>query len=208
VEAARVRIHAVLEEALDNDFIVKNPARKVETPPCKATPGVRSLTEDEVRVLWDKTSGRDYLLWRIMIMTGARIGETLALKRSDVLPIGLRIDESALNGRPSTTKNKKTRVAPLPVSLRVELEEWLSEHEGDLIFTTQTGKMHRRTDKSIAEIQATAREAASIPDLTFRMCRTTFATLFEGDIRDAQEILGHHSAECTLKHYRKPVTAR
>ena len=40
------------------------------------------------------------------------------------------------------------------------------------------------------------------------MCRTTFATLFEGDIRDAQEILGHHSAAFTLQVYRKPVSAR
>ena len=40
------------------------------------------------------------------------------------------------------------------------------------------------------------------------MCRTTFATLFEGDIADVQASLGHHAAEFTLKHYRKPVTAR
>jgi integrase len=53
-----------------------------------------------------------------------------------------------------------------------------------------------------------ARKAAQIPDLTFRMCRTTFATLFEGDIRDAQAMLGHHSPAFTLKVYRKPVTAR
>ena len=45
-------------------------------------------------------------------------------------------------------------------------------------------------------------------DLTPRMCRTTFATLFEGDISDNQAILGHHSAAFTLQTYRKPVTAR
>ena len=53
-----------------------------------------------------------------------------------------------------------------------------------------------------------ARPVAKIPDLTFRMCRTTFATLFEGDIRDAQEILGHHSPGFTLAVYRKPIAAR
>jgi integrase len=40
------------------------------------------------------------------------------------------------------------------------------------------------------------------------MCRTTFATLFEGDIKDAQEMLGHHSAAFTLQVYRKPIFAR
>ena len=53
-----------------------------------------------------------------------------------------------------------------------------------------------------------ARTAAQIPDLTFRMCRTTFATLFEGDIRDAQAILGHHSPAFPLPVYRKPISAR
>ena len=50
-----------------------------------------------------------------------------------------------------------------------------------------------------------ARSATKIPDLTFRMCRTTFATLFEGDIADVQASLGHHAAEFTLRHYRKSV---
>jgi hypothetical protein len=40
------------------------------------------------------------------------------------------------------------------------------------------------------------------------MCRTTFATLFEGDVRDAQEVLGHHSPTFTLQVYRKPIAAR
>jgi hypothetical protein len=35
----------------------------------------------------------------------------------------------------------------------------------------------------------------------------TFAPLFEGDIREAQEILGH-SAACTLQVYRKRVSGR
>ena len=50
-----------------------------------------------------------------------------------------------------------------------------------------------------------SRKAAKIPDLTFRMLRTTFATLYNGDLKDAQEILGHHSAAFTLERYRKPL---
>jgi|SRR5579871_301790 len=208
VDSALVRLHSILEEALDNDFIPKNPARKVQLPRCKPPKETRSLSEEEVRRLWDKTSGRDYLVWRILLMTGARIGEVLALNRGDLLPEGLRIDESARNGRAETTKNKKTRIAPLCESLRAELQEWLASHPHYLVFTTPGGKMMRRSDIYMRAIQETARTAAGISDLTYRMCRTTFATLFEGDIRDAQEILGHHSAAFTLQVYRKPVAAR
>ena len=179
----------------------KNTTCKKKTPP-------RSLTEDEVRRLWDATSGYEYLLWRVLILTGARIGEALALERSDFTPAGLLIDESAINGKPGPTKKKKERMAPLPASLRAELEEWLGSHKHNLIFPTRTGRMHRRGDLYMLAVERRARKSAQIPDLTYRMCRTTFTTLFEGDIRDAQEILGHHSPEFTLRVYRKPITER
>jgi integrase len=53
-----------------------------------------------------------------------------------------------------------------------------------------------------------ARKAANIPDLTFRMCRTTFTTLFEGDPKDAQAILGHSTVDLTMRVYKKPIAAR
>jgi integrase len=208
VEAVAVRLHSIFEDALDNDFIQKNPARKLTLPRCKPAAETRSLTEGEIQRIWDKTHGREYMLWRILLLTGARISEALALDRSDILADGLRIDASALNGKASSTKNRKTRVVPLPESLRAELDEWLGTHQFQLIFPTHRGKMHRHADKWMAEIVERARAVAQIPDLTFRMCRTTFATLFEGDIRDAQAILGHHSAAFTLQVYRKPIATR
>lgn len=208
VEGVMVRIHAVLEEALENDFIAKNPARKVELPKCKAKVETRSLTEVEVRRLWDSTTGREYVIWRLLLLTGARISEILALNRDDLVPDGLRIDESAYNAAAGPTKNKKTRVAPLPPTLRGELEEWLRSHDNHLMFTSPGGKMLRRNDIYVRGIQTAARDAAKISDLTYRMCRTTFATLFEGDIKDAQAILGHHSPAFTLQVYRKPITSR
>jgi integrase len=111
-------------------------------------------------------------------------------------------------GQASYTKNKKSRVAPIPASLRAELEEWLAANKHNLLFPTPTGKMHRRDDDHMVDLRERAQATAKIPDLTFRMCRTTFATLFDGDIADVQASLGHHAAEFTLRHYRKSVTAR
>jgi integrase len=139
-----------------------------------------------------------------MTLTGARIREALALDRSDLVLDELRIDESALNGQASYTKNKKTRTAPIPASLRAELEEWLATHSHRLTFPKDDGTVHCRTDRALRAIVGRARAAANIPDLTFRMCRTTFATLSEGDM-DVQASLGHHAAEFTLRHYRKSL---
>src|SRR5262249_28903943 len=153
--------------------IRKNPARRIELPRCKPPIEVRSLSVEEVRRLLAKTEGRDYLIWHVLILTGARIGEVFALERADLMPEGLRIDESAVHGSTKCTKNRKVRMAPIPDSLRAELEEWLTTHEYRLVFPTVSGKIYHRSAKAIEDTLATARTAASIPDLTFRMCRTT-----------------------------------
>src|SRR5215831_11231653 len=82
------------------------------------------------------------------------------------------------------TKNRKTRVAPIPGSLQAELEERLGTHESQLIFPLQKGRVYHRNSRQMSAVIDRAREAAKIPDLTSRMCRATFATLFDGNIRD------------------------
>lgn len=54
-------------------------------------------------------------MWHLLVLTGAHIGEVLALTRADLLPDGLLIDESARDGHPSTTKNKKSRTVRYPL---------------------------------------------------------------------------------------------
>lgn len=207
VDAVRIRLHSILEEALDNELIPKNPARKIETPPCKDSEETRSLTEAEVRMLWDGTDGRDYLIWRIMILTGARVGEVLPLDRADIIPEGLRIDEAMVSGKVKLPKRNKIRTAALPDSLRTELLEWLEGHTHRLIFPSRVGKVYPRSAKDIEDIVIRGR-AVGIPDLTFRMCRTTFATLFEGDEADRTSIMGHFDTAFTLEAYRKPLMER
>jgi integrase len=97
---------------------------------------------------------------------------------------------------------------PVPDSLRAELEAWLGTHDHRLIFSTKKGRAFRRSCEVIQNILVRVRTAAEIPDLTFRMCRTAFSTLFEGNIRDAQEILGHYSEEFTRKYYQKAIPER
>ena len=207
VEGARVRLHSILEEAVDNDFILKNPSRKVETPACKPKDEMRSLTEIEVQKLWDGTAGRDYLFWRILILTGARIGEVFPLERADLRPNGLMIDEAMVRGAVKLPKRNKVRLAALPESLRAEIEEWLAGHDHRLIFPSPRGHVYQRSRQEIDDILERGR-AVGIPDLTFRMCRTTFATLFDGDEADRSSIMGHTSTKFTLERYRKPIMER
>jgi hypothetical protein len=67
----------------------------------------------------------------------------LALTKDDLLPEGLRIDRSAFEGKAADTKNRKTRIAPIPASLRAELEEWAAKSPLPALFEGGRGALHR-----------------------------------------------------------------
>jgi integrase len=205
---ALVIMKELLNEAVENDFLPKNPARKVMLPNCVAPKETRSMTLPEVQRLFERTSGRDYVMWRVLILCGLRIGECIALEKTDITPDGLIVDESAYEGRAAETKNGKARIVPLPATLRSELEDWGCQTTGELLFPSRGGAMLNRKGEEVTPMLYRARKAAGIPDLTFRMCRTTFATLYRGDPRDLQEALGHSDLKLTMGVYRKPIADR
>jgi integrase len=92
--------------------------------------------------------------------------------------------------------------------LQREIEEWTAGVEGDFLFPTSTGSLHRRYSNFVQGVLTRARAMAAIPDLTFRACRTTFSTLYDGDPKDLQDTLGHKTVDMTLMVYRKPQAAR
>lgn len=208
IQRVLVLINELFTEAVENGYVLKNPARHVTLPNCKDPEETRPMDEEEVRRLFGKTAGRARLIWRILVLTGARIGEVLALKKSDLIPVGLCIDESAFKGRAAKTKNKKTRYCPIPDSLRREIEDWAAGVDGELLFPNAAGTMYQRYSDAIQQMLKDSRTAGGISDLTFRQCRTTFATLYDGDPKDAQSMLGHSNLDLTMRVYKKPIAAR
>jgi integrase len=202
-------INELFEEALENNYVTINPARKVTIPRCTESKETRPLDEAEVRRIFESTSAFAYMIWRILFLTGCRIGEVLALTRDDLLPEGfLRIDESALHGKPAHTKSRKIRIAPIPDSLQAEIEEWAAKGQSPILFPTPKGNLYRRSDPTLRAILSETRIAAGIPDLAYRMGRATYATLYRGDLKDLQAILGHSTIETTAKFYKKAISER
>ena len=209
LKRVRTILHSALEEAVENDYLSRNPCRRLQIPSPKTCAPHRSLTAQEVTRLFASLGGEDRLLLRVLILTGARIGEALALKHDDLQDGAIRFDESALFGKAGPTKNRKTRTVPIPRSLQVELRHWLDLRldDGPLVFPSKRGTMMRREGRPLAILRR-ARQAAGIPDLDFRMCRRTFSTLIEADLKDVQDMLGHHDAALTLAHYKRPIPER
>jgi integrase len=208
VSLARSILSVMFEDALQNGYIQQNPAHKVTMPRCKAETETRPLTEEEARRVLESTEGMAHILFRVLFATGARIGEVLALKKADLTTEGLMIDESAYRGAGAQTKSKKERLVAIPDQLRRELIEWGEQQIGDLIFPNRSGRMFASHGKTLDILLRKAREDSKVPHLTYRACRTTFATLYDGDARDLQGMLGHAKLDTSMKFYRKPIFSR
>ena len=106
----------IFDEALENDFVPKNPTRQVTLPNSRPAQETRPLTEDEARMQHDSRArsadSEDLRDDRL------RAGELLALEKTDIVPEGLRITKSALNGKVSGVKHNSKGIAPLAAPLR------------------------------------------------------------------------------------------
>lgn len=209
IRRVRQLLHAALKAAVRDRYLDRNPADDLEIPQCKPEELGRSLTEAEVARLFTSLQGQDRLFFRILILCGARMGEVMALRREDIHDGIVTFSGSALFGQRGPTKTRKTRVAPLPQSLQVEITHWLSLRvdDGPLVFPSRHGTILFREGWPLWALNR-ARKAAGIPDLDYRMCRRTFATLYEGDTADVQGILGHSTEAMTRKHYKRAIPER
>jgi integrase len=207
VKMALTVMRVLFVTAQEDGYIARNPTAGATMPRCKPSEETRPLTIEECAHLLETMTGRDRLIWHILLMTGARINEVCALRRSDLIPVGLQIDESSFRGRGAQTKTRKIRYAPIPADLRREIEAWDSGHP-DLLFPRTEDPDLMLGRKGLHTMLLRSRKVSGIADLTFRQARTTFATHFAGDVRDAQAILGHSSVNMTLGVYRKPQAAR
>lgn len=208
---------AILEEAVDQDFITKNPARKLAKPETRAV-NKRFLALNEIPVLLSRMSFREELILRITLVLGLRPGELFALRWDDVMGYALRLDEETVDGKVFSklkTEGSKGFVA-LPASLRAGLAEWreLSKPTSDrqFIFPNADGGVFRldnyRADVLKPALKTVADETG-ITGVDFRACRRTCGTHLSqhGGVKEVQAHLRHARATTTLDIYIQEIPA-
>lgn len=151
-------------------------------------------------------NARDRALIELMVGTGLRVSELLALKVGDVA-LGERSGSVTVR----YGKRASWRVVPVPREARLALREYMSSHPSptdpdSALWQGERGPLSDRT--AINKLLTEYTRLAGIEGVTPHQLRHTFATRYleanSGDLRGLAALLGHRSLD-TVMVYTEPT---
>ena len=199
----------ILGTAVEWGYIEANPVRMTRLPRRRRTYSKVVLAPVELRLLAARLPEPSRSLVLLLMLTGLRIGELLALRWRNVdLATGLiRVEETVYEGHFDEPKSRHSlRLIPLgPLAVAV-----LSERRGQgivdsstLVFSSRTGgSLDRRT--LLSRQLKPAAKAVGLGNVTWHLLRHSNATLHDSlgtPIGTVQALLGHSSSEITRQVY-------
>jgi len=175
---------------------------------------VPTFTEDQIRDLLRQpdlstfTGFRNYTIMCLMLDTGVRIGELLAVNLQDLV-IELGVPQEIKIRKP---KNSKERLLPLSPPIQGVLKQYLEIRQKALVRlnipylfpNVDCQKVGVRTiQESIHQYgQRAGIENVRVSPHTFRHTFAKMWVMAEGDILSLQEMLGHSSVEMVRNYAR------
>jgi integrase len=218
VTRTRTYIKACFEYALDEDLVIKNPARKLEIPTIQKDVCERFLSLEEIGALLSEAEPREHLVLHILAACGLRPAEVLVLRIEDFDGTKLRIDEALKDrekneARIGRTKTKSSNSSvPTPPDLSREITGWIAAHPERANPRAFLFPNRRKTPYSVGNylkrhLKPLA-ERVGIHDLTHQAFRRTSSTHIQDvveSVKDLQGHLRHTNPQTTLKHYTKVI---
>jgi len=214
-------ISNVLNKAVEYEVIPQNPARNLGNRIGRKEhkEDINPLTRDECKLLMGAVGGQfleHYALFLLLLRTGMRVGEALALQPGDIDFNGrfINVQRGLSRGRVETPKSGKSRRVDMTPQLADALKAQMAENRKkgirlglggppEYLFTNEKGgfidlnNWRRRVFNKV--LKKTGLRKIRVHDL-----RHTYATLriAKGDsILDTSNQLGHHSVKLTLDTY-------
>lgn len=209
VSNAKRFIGSFFSWAHDEGYIKSNPVKTIKGIKPEEVPNKHLSLEEEVAVRDVQKSKRDTAIIDFLLSTGVRVGEAVAMNRSN-------IDFTTGSVTFIGEKNGKQRTVYLDVRAKRHLIEYLQTRtdNDDALFVSHRMFKNVYGIKEVRRLGKTAYEditksickKAGITDkvCTVHVFRKTFATRLAENgcpLEIIQELLGHSSAEITSKHY-------
>ena len=223
----RREVFNLFENAVDNDFFEKNPAKKLTIPKIADKPKERRALTEEERNRIISFEHRAQLPLMIMLFSGLRKGELTALKWSDI-----DLDRKTISVTKSydfkqhtlkSPKNGKSRLVSIP-DILVDFLIKQPNRNGSVVISAHNKMMtetawKRLLESYFADVNAaivgenkfSPRRKMQIEPFSWHCLRHTYATiLYEAgvDVLTAQQQMGHSSPEITLQVYTHLAEAK
>ena len=219
VKQARSYLKSIFDEAIEQEFLVKDPARKLKIPKNLRPKDKQVLTWEQLWLALARSNRRDRLLLMLDMTEALRPSELFALRwRSFYNVDTLLITETVYKGkiRPYGKTEGSLTDVHLPTGLAEELRLWKLEaaeasrtgvvSPDAFIFPNtrggflDTGNYRNRVLNPLAE-------KLGIPKLNFQVMRRTMATQAQsmGSVKDIQAHLRHAKADTTANEYMQEL---
>lgn len=217
IRSAYTILRAILDTAVRDEALAKNPAAAVTRPKVTRKEAPHLTTAQVGTLLEEAESSRYALLFELLVNTGLRRGEALALTRSDVdfakrlirvRGTLARVDGELVVTEPKTAKSRRV-IHMSPAAERVLKAVSLRQKEDRLragsvwvstgyIFTTETGEPC--DPRNALRALKVAADRAGLPGVGLHTLRHSAATVMleKGvPLKVVSEILGHTSVSIT-----------
>ncbi len=217
-----VSLGQIFGYAVRHGYITSNPVTAAERPRRQGRPSgkrIRVLSPEQIAAFLEAVDIQKYrVLFTLAVFTGARQGELLGLKWTDIIWTAsqVHIQRTFNNGQwyePKTvTSRRKIDLGP---SVLQNLRRWrlaCPRSQLDLIFPNAMGQPMNHTNMRTRHFKP-ALKRAKLPEIRFHDLRHTYASLLieQGEnIKYIQSQLGHASPTVTLNvyaHLMRPTNA-
>lgn len=222
-------LNHVFESAVNDDTIEKNPCKALKRLKRASAPVSenkhRALTEEETESFLKASEDRQsfyHNTFKLMLLTGLRIGEVGALYLTDIDSDFIHVRRSITrtdSGSYEVGEDTKTYSGKRDIPLTPELKKLLREQRelNNMMFGLDwTGTLFKSSEGQLLREYTANREIARIcktaelEKFTCHGFRVTFATRFieqrPQDFKVLSEIMGHKDIAITLNLYTRVMT--
>lgn len=189
--------------AMSEGLIERNPAEFVRRPKVSQESQTLGLGQDEARALLAAAradGARSHALIALLLHTGARIGEALALSISDLrIDGGYRVVSFA-------GKGGKVRTIPLSAATQDALDTMLAGRTDGLVFVSRTGTQWAQSEafRTVQRLAQAAgiQDAGRISPHSLRHSAISAALIAGAPLHTVQDFAGHSDPKMTRRYSR------
>lgn len=211
-------LHQILNSALHDDIIHKNPAKLIKKPAIASTQ-IDPFDIEEIEKIIDwvqKHHPKMTILFALGFYTGMRTGELLALKWSDIdfnkhtITVRRTITKNRIK---ESTKTKEYRV----IDIIPTLDRYINKHkqytymQSEWVITTAQGNPYMKTENINRLYYVTCLKTLGIRYRTLYQMRHSFACVMitaGEDLNWIKNMLGHATLEMINRRYGNMITRR